>query len=143
MISEISQGCSWLNWYILSVGLPPFIKHRSLSDPPSSPHLIRYMIFDAYASRTSHRIEVARLHQQTRVLVIKGGRCELPNPVISSVSVCLSFYCLSRDCFCLSSTTKDVRGQDGYLLLISINITLLLCSCQAQYMYTSVVHARP
>ncbi|KAF2820606.1 hypothetical protein CC86DRAFT_374290 [Ophiobolus disseminans] len=60
VINDISQGCSWLNWYILSIGPSPFIQQWSLTSPNPNPHLIRDMIWTTYANRSSHQIEVER-----------------------------------------------------------------------------------
>lgn len=72
VISDITQGCSWLNWFILSVGSSPFIKQWSLnsaSNAPASfvsePHeaqtnLLRDTIWRAYDARTPHQIEIER-----------------------------------------------------------------------------------
>ncbi|OAL47232.1 hypothetical protein IQ07DRAFT_134410 [Pyrenochaeta sp. DS3sAY3a] len=71
IITDISNGCSWLNWFVLSVGAAPFLHQWSLTPSPSPPtsassttspqtHTLRDLIWAAYTTRTSHRIEVER-----------------------------------------------------------------------------------
>ncbi|KAL6706394.1 hypothetical protein ACN47E_005500 [Coniothyrium glycines] len=65
IIHDITQGCSWLNWFILSIGPTPFMQQWSLQDDPatyrpSRPTHLRDLIFTAYTSRTPHQIEVER-----------------------------------------------------------------------------------
>lgn len=58
IIRDIPNGCSWLNWWVLSVGPAPFIKQWSLRS--SSSHLIAHIIQEAHRSRSSHQIEIER-----------------------------------------------------------------------------------
>lgn len=60
MISDIWQGCSWLNWFVLHIGPSPFIKQWSLNPQTRSCHTIRNMVWTAWVARTSHQIEVER-----------------------------------------------------------------------------------
>jgi hypothetical protein len=63
IIHDISQGCSWLNWYILHIGASPFIQQWSIptsQDAPCNRNLIRNMIWNARAARAPHQIEVER-----------------------------------------------------------------------------------
>jgi hypothetical protein len=63
MISDIPQGCSWLNWYILFVGPDPFRRQWHLIPSyhiPHHPNVIRNMIWRARAARTPLQIEVER-----------------------------------------------------------------------------------
>lgn len=63
IINDVPQGCSWLNWFILSVGPSPFLTQWSLTsntvDQPKHNHL-RDIIWQAYTTRTTHQIEVER-----------------------------------------------------------------------------------
>lgn len=65
VISDISQGCSWLNWFILHTGTAPFLAQWTLSPPPSSSpqhtsHHIRNTIHHAWTTRSTHQIELER-----------------------------------------------------------------------------------
>ncbi|KAH7079886.1 hypothetical protein BKA63DRAFT_505252 [Paraphoma chrysanthemicola] len=63
IIHDISQGCSWLNWYILHIGASPFIQQWSIPTSDSTPpnrNLIRNMIWEGRAARAPHQIEVER-----------------------------------------------------------------------------------
>lgn len=62
IISDIAQGCSWLNWFILHAGTTPFLTQWSLSERPdhaSSNHL-RNVIWRAWNARSTHQIEIER-----------------------------------------------------------------------------------
>lgn len=63
IISDIAQGCSWLNWFILHIGTAPFLKQWSLcpseSDPATS-NTVRNSIWQAWNARTTHQIEIER-----------------------------------------------------------------------------------
>jgi hypothetical protein len=62
IISDIAQGCSWLNWFILHAGSSLFSAQWTLSsqsDPTSSYH-IRDTIWRAWSARTTHQIEIER-----------------------------------------------------------------------------------
>lgn len=61
IISDIAQGCSWLNWFILHVGTAPFLEQWSLSpsDRSTSNH-IRDTIWKAWNSRSTHQLEIER-----------------------------------------------------------------------------------
>lgn len=63
MISDIAQGCSWLNWFILHVGTDPFLTQWTLS--PTSPtcdtsNHVRNTIWQAWNARSTHQIEIER-----------------------------------------------------------------------------------
>ncbi|KAH7394576.1 hypothetical protein BKA66DRAFT_567506 [Pyrenochaeta sp. MPI-SDFR-AT-0127] len=72
IISDITQGCSWLNWFVLSVGSSLFFEQWSLNTAPNPPgsftlqpnvaqsDLVRNTIWEAYDMRTPHQIEVER-----------------------------------------------------------------------------------
>jgi hypothetical protein len=62
IISDISQGCSWLNYFILHIGPSPFLTQWSLSrNSPSAPtHHLRDKIYLAWTARTTHQIELER-----------------------------------------------------------------------------------
>ncbi|KAF2627675.1 hypothetical protein BU25DRAFT_57964 [Macroventuria anomochaeta] len=63
IISDIAQGCSWLNWLILHIGTAPFLSQWSLS-PQHPDHAtsnqIRNTIWCAWNSRSTHQIEIER-----------------------------------------------------------------------------------
>ena len=63
IISDIAQGCSWLNWFILHVGTLPFLTQWTLSstqsDHTTSNH-IRNTIWRAWNTRSTHQIEIER-----------------------------------------------------------------------------------
>ena len=64
IISDISQGCSWLNYFILHTGPSPFLtqwslSRDSLSSAAPNQHL-RDMIWSAWTARTAHQIELER-----------------------------------------------------------------------------------
>lgn len=62
IISDISQGCSWLNWFILHSGATLFLMQWSLSsqsDAKSSNH-IRDTVWRAWNARSTHQIEIER-----------------------------------------------------------------------------------
>ncbi|KAF2032993.1 hypothetical protein EK21DRAFT_109446 [Setomelanomma holmii] len=62
-INDISQGWSWLNWYILHVGPSPFVQQWSIPSSratSSSQNLIRDLIWKARSARSPHQIEVER-----------------------------------------------------------------------------------
>ncbi|KAJ4988125.1 hypothetical protein SVAN01_06377 [Stagonosporopsis vannaccii] len=63
MISDIAQGCSWLNWFVLHLGTDPFLTQWTL--PPTSPtcvtsNHIRNTIWRAWNTRSTHQIEIER-----------------------------------------------------------------------------------
>lgn len=60
MISDITQGCSWLNWLVLHIGTTPFQQQWSLSSQTHVPNLVRNEIWKAWSARTPHQIEVER-----------------------------------------------------------------------------------
>lgn len=66
VINDIAQGCSWLNWFVLSVGPTPFLQQWSFTQTPSSTskatqtNLLRDKIWHAYNARTPHQIELER-----------------------------------------------------------------------------------
>jgi hypothetical protein len=62
IISDIAQGCSWLNWFILDVGTTLFSTQWSLSSQsdPTNSNYIRNTIWRAWNARTTHQIEIER-----------------------------------------------------------------------------------
>ncbi|KAG9205526.1 hypothetical protein G6514_008168 [Epicoccum nigrum] len=64
IINDISQGCSWLNYFILHIGPSAFLTQWSLSrnSPFSSAptHHLRDTIWSAWTARTTHQIELER-----------------------------------------------------------------------------------
>ena len=64
IINDISQGCSWLNYFILHIGPSPFLTQWSLSRNSSSSatpfHHLRDTIWSAWTARTTHQIELER-----------------------------------------------------------------------------------
>ena len=63
IISDMAQGCSWLNWFILHIGTAPFVEQWSLSSThPSSTtrNLIRNTIWKSWNARSTHQIEIER-----------------------------------------------------------------------------------
>ncbi|KAH6642987.1 hypothetical protein C7974DRAFT_114040 [Boeremia exigua] len=63
IISDMAQGCSWLNWFVLHVGSDPFLTQWALS-PNASHHPkhnhIRNTIWTAWNARSTHQIEMER-----------------------------------------------------------------------------------
>ena len=63
MISDIAQGCSWLNWFVLHVGTAPFqeqwCQNCSQSDTTID-DAIRNSIWKAWNARSTHQIETER-----------------------------------------------------------------------------------
>jgi hypothetical protein len=61
IISDIVQGCSWLNWFILHAGTTLFLTQWSLSQSnhASSNH-IRDTIWRSWSARSTHQIEIER-----------------------------------------------------------------------------------
>ncbi|PSN67299.1 hypothetical protein BS50DRAFT_588282 [Corynespora cassiicola Philippines] len=82
VISDMSMGCSWLNWYVLHVGTSPFWTQWALpsspSSAPSSPHSLRNLIWDAWAARSHHRIEVEREYTSKFEFALRK-RCLTPD----------------------------------------------------------------
>ena len=63
IISDMVQGCSWLNWFILYIGTAPFLRQWSLAHPHSdhtTNNLIRNTVWKAWNSRSTHQIEIER-----------------------------------------------------------------------------------
>jgi hypothetical protein len=64
VINDITQGCSWINWFVLFAGPSPFLKQWCLTSTPEvraqNSNCLRDMIQKAYASRTPHQVEVER-----------------------------------------------------------------------------------
>lgn len=62
IISDVAQGCSWLNWFILHEGTALFLTQWSL--PTHSNHAscnhIRNAIWRAWNARSTHQIEIER-----------------------------------------------------------------------------------
>lgn len=59
MISDISQGCSWLNFFVLHTGTSPFQTQWSLSPSSSSSHILT-SLRQHLTSRPPHRLELER-----------------------------------------------------------------------------------
>ncbi|KAF9691923.1 hypothetical protein EKO04_010049 [Ascochyta lentis] len=63
IISDIAQGCSWLNWFILHVGTAPFLEQWSLA-PSRSDHTtnnaVRDSIWESWNPRSTHQSEIER-----------------------------------------------------------------------------------
>lgn len=63
IISDIAQGCSWLNWFVLYVGTAPFQQQWSLNISQSNSAIddvIRNSVWKAWNARSTHQIEIER-----------------------------------------------------------------------------------
>jgi hypothetical protein len=64
VISDIAQGCSWLNWFVLHIGTAPFQEQWSLSTTTHPKHdtanSVRDRVWTAWNARTTHQIEIER-----------------------------------------------------------------------------------
>lgn len=62
-ISDVAQGCSWLNWFVLHTGTDPFLTQWALPATSSNcviSHHIRNTIWRAWNMRSTHQIEIER-----------------------------------------------------------------------------------
>ncbi|KAF3002430.1 hypothetical protein E8E13_003946 [Curvularia kusanoi] len=63
IISDMAQGCSWLNWLVLHIGTDPFQTQWAVSPTTiaySPSNYIRNIIWRAWSARSTHQIEIER-----------------------------------------------------------------------------------
>lgn len=61
-LSNVSQGCSWLNWFVLHFGSTPFWQqwYSGPSNPNTQSNVVRDLIWKAWLQRSHHQIELER-----------------------------------------------------------------------------------
>ncbi|KAF2119311.1 hypothetical protein BDV96DRAFT_642343 [Lophiotrema nucula] len=61
-LTNVSQGCSWLNWFVLHVGSTPFWQqwYDGPSKSKDKPHVVRDLVWKNWMRRSHHQIELER-----------------------------------------------------------------------------------